>query len=80
METALEALARLRAEGMRSEVGPRGKSLRKQMEDASSTGFRWVLLVGRKELDSGNFLLKDLEDGTETLVPKKDFLSHVRPR
>lgn len=80
METTLEALARLRAEGMRSEVGPRGKSLRKQMEDASSTGFRWVLLVGRKELDSGNFLLKDLEDGTETLVPKKDFLSHVRPR
>jgi len=77
---ALEALARLRAEGVRSEVGPRGKSLRKQMEDASSTGFRWVLLVGRKELDSGNFLLKDLKDGTERPVPTKDFLSHVRPR
>ncbi|MGA2198392.1 MAG: histidine--tRNA ligase [Nitrososphaerales archaeon] len=80
MKTALEALAELRAEGVRSEVGPRGRNLRRQLEDASSTGFRWVLLVGRKELDSGNFLLKDLRDGTETLVPSKDFLSRIRPR
>jgi histidyl-tRNA synthetase len=80
MKTALEALAELRAEGVRSEVGPRGRSLRKQLEAASSTGFRWVLLVGRKELNSGNFLLKDLRDGTETLVPAKDFLSRIRPR
>jgi len=80
METALGALAKLRAEGTRSEIGPRGKNLRKQMEDASSTGFRWVLLIGRRELDSGNFLLRDLKDGTETLVPVDDFLSHIRPR
>ncbi len=80
MKTALEALAELRSEGVRSEVGPRGRSLRKQLEDADSTGFRWVLLVGRKELDSGNFLLKDLRDGTETLVPSKDFLSRIRSR
>jgi histidyl-tRNA synthetase len=80
LKTALEALARLRAEGIRSEVGPRGKSLRKQMEDASSTGFRWVLLVGKKELESGNVLLKDLSDGTESPVPLADFLAHINPR
>ncbi len=78
--TALEALARLRSEGIRSEVGSRGKSLRKQMEDASSTGFRWVLLVGKKELEAGNVLLKDLSDGTESPVPLADFLSHIEPR
>jgi histidyl-tRNA synthetase len=80
METAFGALAKLRAEGIRSEVGARGKNLRKQMEDASSTGFRWVLLVGRREFDSGNFLLRDLRDGAEALVPANDFLSHVRTR
>jgi histidyl-tRNA synthetase len=80
METAFGALAKLRAEGIRSEVGARGKNLRKQMEDASSTGFRWVLLIGRRELDSGNYLLRDLRDGTEALVPANDFLSHVHPR
>ena len=79
MAEALEALAKLRAEGIRSESRPPRKSLRKQLEDASSTGFRWVLLVGRKELDSGNFLLKDLRDGKETLVPAENFLSYVRP-
>jgi histidyl-tRNA synthetase len=80
VETALGALAKLRAKGIRSEVSPRGKNLRKQMEDASSTGFRWVLLIGRRELDSGNYLLRDLRDGTEALVPANDFLSHVHPR
>lgn len=80
LKTALEALARLRAAGIRSEVGPRGKSLRKQMEDASSTGFRWVLLVGKKELESGNVLLKDLSDGTESPVPLADFLARINPR
>ncbi|MGD0636565.1 MAG: histidine--tRNA ligase [Nitrososphaerales archaeon] len=80
MESALVALAKLRAEGIRSEVGARGKNLRKQMEDASSTGFRWVLLVGKRELDAGSFLLRDLRDGTEVLVPASDFLSHIRPR
>lgn len=77
VEVALEALARLRAKGVRSDVGPRDKGLRRQMEDASSMGFRWVLLVGRKELDSGNFLLKDLKDGSERLVPSGDFLSRI---
>ena len=73
---AAGALSALRAAGVRSDVGRRARSLRKQLEDANSMGFRWVLLVGRKEYDSGSMLLKDLRDGTETLVPSKD-LSQV---
>lgn len=80
LEEALGALAALRAGGIRSEVGPRGKGLRRQMEDANSGGFRWVLLLGRKELQSGNYLLKDLRDGKETLVPSADFLSRLDSR
>lgn len=79
LEAALGTLAKLRAEGIRSDVGLRGRTLRRQMEDASSTGFRWVLLVGKKELGSGQLLLKDLRDGTETLVPLQDF-SRIRAR
>lgn len=80
MKEALEALAVLRAAGIRSEIGPRGKVLRKQLEDASSTGFRWVLIVGRKELDSGNLLLRDLEERSEKLVPSGEFLSYISSR
>ncbi|MDA4113071.1 MAG: histidine--tRNA ligase [Thaumarchaeota archaeon] len=80
MEQALEALAKLRATGIRSEVGPRAKGLRKQLEDASATGFRWVLIIGRKELDSGSYLLRDLEERTETLVPSGEFLSYIGAR
>jgi histidyl-tRNA synthetase len=80
MKTALEALARLRVEGIRSDIAPRGRPLRKQLEVAGSTGFRWLLLVGRKELDSGSYLLRDLRDGKEELVPLEGLVSRIGVR
>jgi histidyl-tRNA synthetase len=77
VQEALEALTLIRGAGIRADVGLRSKSFRKQMEDASAMGFRWVLIVGRKELDSGNVLLKDLRDGTEKLLPRGDYLSAI---
>jgi histidyl-tRNA synthetase len=77
VKEALEALTQIRAAGVRADIGLRSKSLRKQLEDASSTGFRWVLIVGRKELESGNVLLKDLRDGSEKLLPRKEYLGAI---
>jgi histidyl-tRNA synthetase len=77
LRDALQALAELRNAGIRSDIGLRSKNLRKQLEDASATNFRWVLIVGKRELESGNFLLKDLKDGSEKLVPRKQFLEPI---
>ncbi len=74
---ALEALSELRGAGIRSDIGLRSKNLRRQLEDASATNFRWVLIVGRKELESGSLLLKDLRDGSEKLVPRKQYLETI---
>lgn len=74
VKEALEALTLVRGAGIRADIGLRSKNLRKQLEDASSMGFRWALIVGRKELDSGNVLVKDLGDGGEKLLPRGDFL------
>jgi histidyl-tRNA synthetase len=72
------ALAEIRSRGIRSDIGLRSKGLRKQMEDASSTGFTFVLLIGKKELESGNYLLKDLRDGSEKLLPRRGFLEDIK--
>jgi histidyl-tRNA synthetase len=77
VKEALEALTQIRGAGIRADIGLRSKGLRKQLEDASSMGFRWVLIVGRKELDSGNVLLKDLGDGSEKLLSRKDYLDAI---
>ena len=75
---ATKVLAEVRALGVRSDIGLRTKGLRKQLEDASSMGFRWVVLVGKKELDSGMLLLKDLRDGTEKLLSREETLRELR--
>jgi histidyl-tRNA synthetase len=72
------ALGEIRSRGIRSDIGLRSKGLRKQMEDASSMGFTFVLLIGKKELESGNYLLKDLRDGSEKLLPRKGFLEDIK--
>ncbi len=74
---ALESLSELRGAGIRSDIGIRSKNLRRQLEDASATNFRWVLIVGRKELESGSLLLKDLRDGSERLVPRNQYLETI---
>jgi histidyl-tRNA synthetase len=76
--SALRVLATLRAEGIRSDAGGRGKTLRKQLDDASAGAFRWVLIVGREELESGSYQLKDLRDGSQSLVSADDLFSRFR--
>ncbi len=60
-EKALPPSRQLRGEGMRSEVGTRGKSLGKQLEDASSRGFAWVVIIGKRELESGELTAEEHE-------------------
>jgi histidyl-tRNA synthetase len=76
-EKALVTVSSLRGAGIRSEVGARGKSLGKQMEDASSRGFAWVVIVGRKELESGELVLRDMRSRAEERVPIDGLLARL---
>jgi histidyl-tRNA synthetase len=77
-EKAIETVSSLRRGGIRSEVGARGKSLGKQMEDASSRGFTWVVIIGRKELASKELVLRNMHDRAEERVPIDGLLSRLR--
>lgn len=68
-EKALSIVSSIRGAGVRSEVGARGKSLGKQLEDASSRGFTWVVIVGRRELESGQVVLRNMATREEERVP-----------
>jgi histidyl-tRNA synthetase len=77
-ERALVTVSSLRGAGIRSEVGSRGKSLGKQMEDASSRGFAWVVIIGKRELESGELVLRDMRSRAEERVPVDGLLSRLR--
>ena len=68
-EKALSSVSSLRGAGIRSELGARGKSLGKQLEDASSRGFSWVVIVGKRELESGQLVLRNMKSREEEKVP-----------
>ena len=76
-EKAIETVSSLRRGGIRSEVGARGKSLGKQMEDASSRGFAWVVIIGKRELETGEFLLRNMGSREEERIPVDGLLARL---
>jgi histidyl-tRNA synthetase len=76
-EKALATVASLRGGGIRSEVGTKGKGLGKQLEDASSRGFAWVVIVGKRELAKGELVLRDMRSREEERVPIDGLLARL---
>jgi histidyl-tRNA synthetase len=76
-DRALATVSSLRRGGVRSELGVRGKSLGKQLEDASSRGFAWVVIIGRRELDAGVLLLRNMRTREEEKVPPDGLLERL---
>ncbi len=76
-EKALATVSELRGGGMRTEIGTRGKSLGKQLEDASSRGFAWVVIIGRREMESREFVLRNMRSREEERVPMDGLLARL---
>lgn len=58
----------LRAQGKRVAVDLTGRKLDKQIKVAEKKGIPYVLFVGEKELQTGEFKLKNLADGSEDII------------
>ena len=76
-EKALAIVSALRGRGTRSELGARGKSLGKQLEDAGGRGFAWVVIVGKRELESGQLTLRNMSTRAEERVPLDGLLARM---
>lgn len=60
-----ETLDRLREAGVKVAVDPTGRKLDSKIKSAVKSGIRFAIFVGEKELDSGQFTLRDLNSGDE---------------
>jgi histidyl-tRNA synthetase len=76
-ERAIATVASMRGVGIRSEIGMKGKSLGKQLEDASSRGFARVVIIGKRELETGQVVLRNMRTREEERVPVDGLLARL---
>ncbi|HET7219663.1 MAG TPA: histidine--tRNA ligase [Vicinamibacterales bacterium] len=69
---ALRLAAELRAAGLRVEVYPEIDKLGKQFKYAASRSTRFVTVVGSDERAAGHVTVKDMGNGTQTVLPRQE--------
>ena len=74
---ASNLLARLREAGVAADTSPSGRSLGKQLQDASSLGARWVFVLGKREVSTGSVTLRDMESGQEEMVKPEAAMKRI---
>ncbi|HET9481049.1 MAG TPA: histidine--tRNA ligase, partial [Candidatus Polarisedimenticolia bacterium] len=73
LQAALAAAKALRGLGLAVRLDPDARDLRKQMARASSSGARYAIILGEREMERSIYALKRLADGTQTEVAAGDF-------
>lgn len=72
---------RLRYEGIRSDFELRGgRSLSKQAEYADKLGWRFVIFLGRREVEKGVYVVKDLESWEQHEVPEAELVNFLKSK
>ena len=70
---ALEITERLRRDGKIAECDIVGRSLKAQMKYANKIGAKYTLIIGDSEIEEGRAQLRNMEDGTQSLVELDNF-------
>ena len=74
---ASEICALLRAEGFSAETDICGRGLKAQMKYADKIGARFSCVLGDDEISSGKAKLKDMAEGTETVIEIDKFIDEL---
>jgi len=75
---AAKLLSELRAEGVKADADLQGRPLGRQLEDASSAGARWVIIIGKREIDAGTVTLREMQTREEESLPFEAALAKIR--
>ncbi|MCL6265621.1 histidine--tRNA ligase [Flagellimonas myxillae] len=74
---SLQLVGKLRGHGIKAEVYPSSAKMQKQMKYANNRNVPFVILIGKQELDQGDFVVKNMANGeqqTYELSSPEDFV------
>ena len=74
---ALKLSEKLREAGISCETDINGRNLRKQLDYANAAGIPFIIVVGKKEVETGKYNLKDMKSGEEKTMDIKQIIKKL---
>ncbi len=78
MDTALEAAALLRAEGINTDVYYQNKGMKQKMKYANRLAIPYVVIIGEDEKAAGTATVKDMESGEQRTIALDKLSEYVK--
>ncbi len=75
---AVGITAMLRSSGVSCDTDIMGRKMSKAMKYASSTGAKFVIIVGKNELELGSVTLRDMVTGNQRIVPISELVNVIQ--
>ncbi|NCO97367.1 MAG: histidine--tRNA ligase [Candidatus Aenigmarchaeota archaeon CG_4_10_14_0_8_um_filter_37_24] len=73
----LKVVQKLRQAGINTQVDLMGRNLRSQLDYANSLGIPYVVVVGKEEVKSRKYKLKDMATGEEKQITLEEIISRI---
>jgi len=74
---ALKLVSQLREQGVKTDLYPTATKVQKQFKYADRRNVPYVIVLGEKELNEGNFILKNMTSGAQTTFSLDDDLTEL---
>jgi histidyl-tRNA synthetase len=76
--TTFKMIHELRRKGFTVDQDYACGSMKSQMRKANKSGARFTLIVGENEIQSGKYLLKDMDNSSQSEIPATDWLRSIK--
>ncbi len=78
LQYAISVANTLRASGINTDLNATSRSISKQLEYANAMGIKYVVIVGKSELDAKKVKLRDMGSGSEELLDIVDAINKIK--
>jgi len=77
-EESMKILQKLRLESIKCDMDMNDRSISKNLEYANQLGIKYVLIVGKKELEENKFTLRNMETGIEEKLKIEEIIKRFK--
>ena len=74
---AVKVAGKLREAGISCETDINGRNLKTQFDYANAAGIPYVIVIGKKEIETGKYTLKDMKSGEEKTMEIKQLIKKL---
>lgn len=73
----IKMAAKLRAEGLNTELYPDNAKIKKQFSYADNKQIPWVIIIGEKERETGGYIVKNMKSGDQHILSPDLLINYI---